>query len=488
MLKALMLKSRIDSKKAELATLRSKDFKKREEELEAAISEAETEEERSFLDGEIEKFESEKRANDDAIANLETEISGLESELNELERKNDTQTPQPDEVGQEDGDGDEDDGETENEVTEDDAVTERSAIMPAMQKRLGLYALSNEERTAFLKDENVRKFLSRARDAIAKKRALTNVGLTIPQNMLPLLRQIVEAKSKLYRYVTVRALTGTARQNIMGTIPEAIWTEMCAVLNELSLGFNNTEVDGWKVGGYFAVCNAIIEDSDLNLAQELLTALGIAIAKALDKAIVYGQGTKMPLGIVARLAQTEEPDNYGATERTWEDLHTTHVLTGTGATGMALFKEIALRTKVIINDYEEDGLCWLMNKRTHIDLLVQSMDKNMNAAIVAGINNTMPVVGGEIVDLSFIPDGNIVFGYMPAYLLVQRAGVKLGQSEHARFIEDQMVFKGTARYDGKPVIAEAFGVLSITTTAPTTSGIQFAADVANAVEETNGDG
>ena len=128
-----------------------------------------------------------------------------------------------------------------------------------------------------------------------------------------------------------------------------------------------------------------------------------------------------------------------------------------------------------------------MNKRTHLDLLVQSMDKNLNASLVAGMNNSMPVVGGDIVELNFIPDGNIVFGYMPAYLLVQRAGVKLGQSEHVRFIEDQTVFRGTARYDGKPVIAEAFGVLTLTNTAPTTSGISFAADAANTVAETTDD-
>ena len=93
--------------------------------------------------------------------------------------------------------------------------------------------------------------------------------------------------------------------------------------------------------------------------------------------------------------------------------------------------------------------------------------------------DTMPVVGGEIVELNFIPDGNIIVGYGNAYLLAERAGTKLGQSEHVRFIEDQTVFKGTARYDGKPVIAEAFAVFSITSTAPTTSGITFAADTAN---------
>ena len=466
-LRVLMLKKRIEDKRSALEELKKVDFAQREAELEKSIEEATTDEERSVVDEAIEKFETEKRENAEAVRELEGEIENLEKELGEIEENNETTPAEPQ------GDAD-----------PEEKTEERSDFaMSVMTKRVGLYALTEEKRSALIKRDDVQEFLKRTRECIEFKRALTNVGLTIPQVMLPMLRQIVEANSKLIGKVTLRRVTGTARMNVMGTIPEGVWTEMCATLNELSLGFNNTEVDGYKVGGFFAVCNAVLEDSDLNLANELLTCLGIAIAKALDKAIVYGTGTKMPLGIVTRLAQTSAPANYGATERTWADLHSSHVLAGAGASGIALFRELAGRKKVIKNDYFNGGIFWLMSQNTHTDLLIQSMDKNMNAAIVAGINDTMPVVGGEIIELDFIPDGDIVFGYGEAYLLVERAGTKLGQSEHYRFIEDQTVFKGTARYDGKPVIAEAFGVCSITSSSPTTSGISFAPDTANTVAE-----
>ena len=459
-LRVLMLKKRIDDKRAALAELQSVDFSVREKDIEKAIEEAKTEEERSVVDAEIEKFETEKRENEEQQKALEDEIGGLEKELDEIEAEPEPE-PEPEEVG-----------------TDDQA--ERSIAMPEMTKRIGLFALSMEERNALINREDVKGFLEQTRTCISEKRALTNVGLTIPEVMLPMLRQIVEANSKLVGRVNLRHIAGTGRQNVMGAIPEAVWTEMCGKLNELSLGFNDVEVDGYKVGGFFAVCNAVLEDSDLNLANELLNAIGIAIAKALDKAIVYGTGTKMPLGIVTRLAQTEAPADYPATARTWEDLHTSNVLTGTGATGLALFKEIAARKKAIKNDYYNDGLIWLMNENTHLDLLINSMDKNLNAAVVAGMADTMPVVGGQIVELNFIPNGNIVVGYGKSYLLAERAGVKLGQSEHVRFLEDQTAFKGTARYDGIPVIPEAFAVFTITSTAPVTSGITFAADTANA--------
>ena len=61
----------------------------------------------------------------------------------------------------------------------------------------------------------------------------------------------------------------------------------------------------------------------------------------------------------------------------------------------------------------------------------------------------------------------------------QRAGTRLGQSEHYRFLADQTVFKGTARYDGMPVIAEAFVAIGIKGTSVSADAVSFAEDTAN---------
>lgn len=452
-LKALVLRKKINDKRTALEALCAKDaeFEKRELELEASIEEATTEEEKQVVESEVGAFDAEKSQHEKEKADLEREIGELENELGEAETETPPKAP---------------------------SAAERKDEMKTMNTRTKFFGMTMQERDAFFARQEVNDFLAEVRSCIKEKRAISNVGLTIPEVALDLLKQKVEQTSKLISRVNMRHITGTGRQRIMGKIPEAIWTETCATLNELSLGFNDDEVDGFKVGGYFAVCNAILEDNDVNLMSEILNALGKAIGKAVDRSIVYGTGVKMPLGIVTRLAQAAKPENYAATAREWKNLSTSNVITGTGASGINLFREIAGNTGVIDNDYFDGGLCWLMNKKTHTTLTVQSMDKNLNAAIVAGISNTMPVVGGDIVELSFIPDGNIVFGYLDAYLLAERAGTMLGQSEHVRFLEDQTVFKGTARYDGHPSIAEAFGVMSITTSAPATS-VEFPQDSAN---------
>lgn len=455
MLKALMLRKKIDGAKKELEALRAKsaEFETREKELETAIGEAETEEETKTVEEAVEAFDKEKADHKEAVEALETKIADLEKDLAEEEARQDT-TPKE----------------------------KREKEVKPMHTRSKIFEkLNMEQRTAMFERQDVKDFLARAREAITNKRAITNAGLLIPDVFLGLLRENIENYSKLYKHVFVRPVNGTAREVIMGTIPEAVWTEMCATLNELSLVFNEVEVDGYKAGGYFAVCNATLEDSDINLAAELLSALAQAIGLALDKAILYGTGTKMPLGVVTRLAQTQAPADYPSTARAWADLHTSNIVSISAANteGIKLFKNIILASGAAKGKYARGEKVWCMNETTRTKLLAEGLSINAAGAIVSGMNGTMPVVGGVAEVLSFIPDNVIIGGYFELYLLAERADVRLAQSEHVRFIQDQTVFKGTARYDGLPVIAEAFVAIGISGTTPT-AAMTFATDTANA--------
>ena len=120
-----------------------------------------------------------------------------------------------------------------------------------------------------------------------------------------------------------------------------------------------------------------------------------------------------------------------------------------------------------------------MNETTRTKLIASSLSINAAGAVVAGIENTMPVIGGAIETLNFIPDDVIIGGYGDLYLLAERADVYLGQSEHVRFVEDQTVFKGTARYDGEPVIPGAFVAIGIGGVAPSPTAVTFLPDEAN---------
>ena len=459
MLKALLLRNKIDSKKSELAELRTAavELEKREKELESDINEAKTEEEKAVVEKAVNQFEQDKAENEKSISELETEIADMEKELDAVEQKQ--QTPQ----------------------TEGNSGDEIRKGKVKMEARVKFFGMNVQERDAFFANDAVKSWLERVREMGKNQRSITGAELLIPEVALDLIKETTLKYSKLYKHVNVKSVPGKARQNVMGAIPEAIWTEMCSTLNELNLTFNNVEVDGYKVGGFIAICNAVLEDSDIALATEIISALGQAIGYALDKAILYGTGTKMPLGIVTRLTQAAKPSGYSTTARAWANLTTSNVLAISGKTDAALFKELVIASGNAKADYSHGEMFWAMNEKTFTKLVANALTINAAGAIVTGQNGTMPVIGGAIEKLSFIPDDVIIGGYGDLYLLAERAGTAISQSEHAKFIEDQTVFKGTARYDGLPVIAEGFVAIGIGGTKPTANAVTFAEDTANKV-------
>lgn len=460
MLKNLIIKKKIDDAKKALSELREKmnSYEAREAELEQDIADASTDEEKEAVEQAVEEFTAEKDSAEAEEKTLREEIEKLESDLAEAEER----------------------AKAAQQSKSQEKKSEERKEIKIMNRRNIFSSISLEERTAMFETEKVKNFISEVRAAIKEKRALTNAGLLIPDNFLGLLRENVLNYSKLANRVNLVRVSGTGRQTIMGTIPEAVWTEMCANLNELSLAFYQNEVDGWKVGGFIPVCNAVLEDSDIDLASTILDAIAQAIGYALDKAIVFGNGTRMPLGFFTRLAQTAEPANYPDTARPWVDLHESNVLTIAAATtGTDFFKAFILDSAAAKSNYSRGTKFWAMNETTYSAIMAEAVSINAAGAVVSGVDATMPIVGGDIVVLPFIPDNMIFGGYGDLYLLAERAGTKLETSEHVRFINDQTVFKGTARYDGTPAIAEGFVAIGIKGTVPSAASITFAADSAN---------
>lgn len=469
MLKVLLLRKKIDAANKALEELRKKDadFAKREAELEQAINEAaeaegeDAAEAQKAVEEEVEKFDQEKEEHEAAKKSLEDELTELEAGLEAEEAAQDTsEEPKP---------------QPQAEERKEERMTTRNKFFRGV------------DTDAMFQRDDVKAYLSEIRSCIKNKRELTNVGLTIPEVFVGLIKENVENYSKLYKHVNVQPIAGKAREIVQGTVAEAIWTECCAVLNELNLAFNDVEIDCYKVAGYYKVCNAVLEDNDVQLATKLLEALSQAIGLAVDKAILYGRNSasaqKMPLGIVSRLAQTSEPANYPATARPWVDLHTSNIISlSAGLTGAGLFKQIVLASGAAKGKYSRGGKVWVMNETTYTKLMAETVSVNANGQIVSGVAGTMPVVGGVIEVLDFIPDNTIIGGYFDLYMLGERAGAQFAQSEHVFFIQDQTAFKGTARYDGQPVIAEAFVAIGLEATTPAASSVAFAPDEANTVK------
>lgn len=472
-LKAIMLRSKIDKKRSELNALLEKDadFEAREAELEQAIEEAQTEEEQQTVSEQVEAFETEKTEHEESKARLNEEIAGLENELAATEAE-----PPIDR-------------------------TASSAKKPIRKERKGVEMITRdirklpmsvrafdslpmETRESIVEREDVKAFLSKIRSMKGSTRAITGGDLEIPVVFLELISENMYRYSKLLNRVRVRSVPGQARQTIAGTVPEAIWTEMCGAINELSFVFNQVTLDGYKVAGYVPVCNSLLEDtvSNLDLASWIVEMISESIGLAEDKAILYGKGASshMPLGIVTRLAQEDQPSGYPANAPAWVDLHESNILSidGDSMTGAQFWSALTLAAGNTFTRYSRGNQFWAMNSRTYAKLKSKLITFTASGDIVANLYGNLPIITGDVDVLEFIPDGDIIGGYGDLYVWADRADIRIDQSEHVQFIQDNTVFRGKARADGMPIIPGAFVAININNTDVTTA-MDFAADTAN---------
>lgn len=464
-LKALLLRKKLEEMQARMAQLAKKteELNTREAELASAMDEATTDEQLRSVEELVDTFTAEQRTHQESVDALQREIDTTREELRGLE--SDQPAPKP---------------------NTPPVADERKDDAHMNKRQLRAFGSMNvEQRAAFIKREDVQDFLTQFRTKFknSQTRTVTGGELLIPEVVLDLIRQNIEDYSKLIRRVRLVPVAGQARQPIMGTIPEAVWTEACGALNELQFALNQAEVDGYMVGGYVVLCNSTLDDTDGALLSAVILGMGAAIGIALDKAILFGLGVKMPLGIATRLAQKSQPENYPKQARPWVDLSASNIITipSGSDTGLKLFQQITLASGAAKGKYSRGEKFWAMNETTYTKIMAEAANFDSTGAIVSISNGTMPVVGGDLVVFSddVMPNDTIIGGYGDLYLLAERAGTTVGYSDQPLYIQNQTVVKGNARYDGQPVIAEGFVVIGIGK-APVTT-MSFAQDVANPV-------
>ena len=451
MLRALMLRKKINDAKKDIEALRAKesdfetrvaDLQKRTDEAAQAIDEANTDEEKQVVEDTVTAIENdqaaldaEKAENDQKIADLEGEVSEMEAELAQVE---DEQRAKPVPAA-------------EPQVITPSGVTITERNSNKMFKTRSIRNMSIEQRAALVAREDVQKTLAEVRTLIKEKRSVTGQNLTIGETILGLVRENIIDYSKLFGRVNSFTTNKDGRVIVQGLVSEAIWTECCAALNELDLEFGQVELDCYKVAGYLVLCNAAIEDSDIELLDAVVVGLSQSIGKALDKAIVYGTGVKMPTGVVTAIAET-------ASQK---------VTISSSDHDKKFFQDIIGAAAKADSKYSRGEKLWIMNDATYATVMQEAVAVDGSGAYVSVVNGRMPAIGGEIIVINDIPNNNIVMGYFDLYALLEKKGITIDTSEHVKFLEDQTVVRGRGRYDGKPVVNKAFVAIGIGS-APTT--------------------
>ena len=113
-------------------------------------------------------------------------------------------------------------------------------------------------------------------------------------------------------------------------------------------------------------------------------------------------------------------------------------------------------------DEEVGEIIAVMKRKTYYErVLPQTIVPTADGRqVVQGVDRPN-IAGLRVVFSNYAPADTIILGDFKKYLLSERKGVTLSTSTHVKFVEDQTVFKGVARYDGKPVRPEAFAIVEL---------------------------
>ena len=281
-----------------------------------------------------------------------------------------------------------------------------------------------------IKHDEVREFLSKMND-IAQKRAVDNTDILIPEIIVNMIEIDSQFVGNVVRLVRQETANGTARIIMAGDTPEAVWLECCGPLSELGLDFSQVELDCWKVGGFISICNATLDDAFINLGVHIVDQLVNAINKAKDKAVVRGEGAtqKQPEGIIPNLPA----DNKVTSAANYADIIKLYAKLPDDAVNITM-----LMTRATYYTYFAPQTLAV----TATGQVV--MQPHANAVMPDG--TPVVFVRGDVV-----PFGQILFGDFSKYFMLNRAGIAIARSTEVRFIEEQTLFKATARCDGKPV-------------------------------------
>jgi HK97 family phage major capsid protein len=417
MLKQLKIAKAIEIKRTKLKEVEDKiaDVVKRSENMQQALEEAENDEDLKTVEVEINNIEKEQNDLDIEKKNFEQEIQQLEEELQDVQERADKSNKQ--QQTREKGKG---------------AIEPMNRLQVREMLKTGEYYKRSDVVDFYEKFKNLR--------------AVTGGELTIPEVIVNRIMDILGDYATLYPIVDKIRIKGTARILIDTDTTPAQWVEQNAALPVGDVGTLATiDFDGFKVGKVTFVDNFLLNDSVINLDEYIARKIARAIALALDIAILSGTGAagKQPTGIIPTIPVENQ------------------VSVPEGSPLVEFLKPIGL----IDTGLDSVGeIRAVMKRSTYYNYFLEySINTNGEGEVVGKLPNlTRPdLVGIPVTFNNTMADGEVLYGDFQQYTLVERENISIDNSEHVRFVEDQMAFRGKGRFDGKPTKPEAFVLVTI---------------------------
>ena len=331
----------------------------------------------------------------------------------------------------------------------------------AVLAKRGFPMLTSEEKDFY---ENLKKI--NARDE------LTGSEITLPLTISNRVYEDMFQKHELLSAVDFVDSKGKTRWIFSKDLDyAAAWGDLNdAVSQEADAAFAQVEFGNFKLSAYIPVPKTMLELGLTWLDQFVVRYLSEIIARALEKAIVQGDGQKQPVGMTKQV--NIESQSRPASDKSADPL-----------TELSPTSVGAIAAKLTNNGVREVGI---------IDLIVNPVDYwtkiypaihvlNANGAIVS---ENMPL---RIIQSSAVPTNKAIFGICANYFATVGFGApngKIEYSDHYKFLEDVRTYKARCVAYGTPKDNVSFFVYDITNLGEATIPVKVKGTVETSVKGT----
>lgn len=298
-------------------------------------------------------------------------------------------------------------------------------------------SLSGEEKKYFM-------------EAIESGEGFANIDKVVPPTIINRVFDNLQKDRPLLRaiqFVNVGLSTEWILSNGVNT---AFWGKLCVPVQELAdKGFTRLNIGQMKLSAFMPVCKAFLElNSPEWLARYVITVLTESIQKALELAIVDGDGADQPIGMRRSITNVTSGKHAELTpvEIDALDIQTAGEI-------------MATVSRVKINGVDDvdravspSDVLLVVNPQTYYKRIFPMYTvQNALGEYVSRFPLPFTIVQSEA-----MPENEIVAGLGSDYFFGLGMGTKLTSSDDYHFIEDERIYLAKLYGNGQPIFEGAF--------------------------------
>ena len=291
---------------------------------------------------------------------------------------------------------------------------------------------SKEYRSAFLQRLQ-RKDLTEAEER-ALTTASSSVGAAIPTITQNLIIEKVFQVAPLLNEITLLRVDGNVTFAVESTVNDATLHPEGATITESGDVLIPVSLGQYEVNKYITISKSVSKMSIDAFETWITNMLGKMIAKAITNLIINGTGSSQPKGIDK--AATWGEKNSVTVAKTGS-LSEANVLTLVG----------------LLNGGYDANAKWLMSKKTLINDFRPLQDKSKNDIFVKE-NGTYYIEGYPVLLDERVAEHDAFLGDLTMY--VGNLGEEVTVDQDKKLSSNSFEFLGSAMFDGKPAVGDAF--------------------------------